>query len=1012
MEAATEELIKAFGEDEERSRRIREKAVIGAVLVNRNGVPVEESGVAVSGFAWALPLALKLKLGDLGEWARKEADIIKRLDAALRRVDLDGNSAPLDLATIHETHCLLLELLGLPAHLVEPPTFALRVYHYYKARNPPEVLLLNSFFLDDLGRATGLVRQNAVPAALRRYLGIETPAQTVDLLHENNAVENAVVPAMIPLARWPAPRGYPLVLLQQAAVNLMRSELVGGEGIVAVNGPPGTGKTTLLRDIVAACVLDRALAMATFEDPEKAFTPSGQRMAAGANAFFHLYELSPALKGHEILVASSNNKAVENISRELPAVSAIGRGTGEVAYFKSVSDLVFGPRGNGYADGDNEISPDPVETWGLIAAVLGNAKNRAAFQQSFWWHDDRSFRLYLRAAKGDPVIREIKDPITGQIVERQTPSVVLAEHPPASPSSAKAKWQDARARLLSLKGQIDTEFGKLEDARRVCRQLPLARQDVEKQQAKIAELVARQSRIAETIAQCSAEFDRARAKHVRGIDELRSHRQMRPGFFARLLRTEGSMVWSRANALLVSAEATAATLFGTAERDLAEAKAAQDAICEVRRVAEKGLASTRQRLAQLSENVDALRRLLGERLIDEGFFARGHESVNRASPWLADSLQRKREDLFLAALAVHRAFIDASAQKVLHNLSALMDVLPSGRVNDETRRKLLGDLWSTLFLVVPVISTTFASVDRMLGELPPGSIGWLLIDEAGQALPQAAVGAIMRSKRAILVGDPLQVPPVVTLPQRLNSGLCKFFQVDERAWSAPDASSQTLADRASRYQAAFRLGDGERRVGIPLLVHRRCQEPMFGVSNRIAYDGKMVHAPGPRAPGLVGAILGPAQWLDIDDEADTKWCPAEGELVVRLLRKLAAAGVQDPDLFIITPFRIVAQEMRRRLEAERDLLSALRVDNREWANDHTGTIHTVQGREADSVILLLGAPKAAQGGARSWAAGTPNILNVAVSRARQNLYVIGSFRAWSAVGHARELARSMERVRI
>jgi hypothetical protein len=180
----------------------------------------------------------------------------------------------------------------------------LRVYHYYKARNPPEVLLLNSFFLDDLGRAAGLIRQNAVPAALRRYLRIEKPPQTVDLLHDNKAIENAVAPAMMPLARWPAPGGYPLVLLQQAAVNLMRSELAGGEGIVAVNGPPGTGKTTLLRDIVAACVLDRALAMATFEDPEKAFTPSGQRMAAGGSAFFHLYVLSPALKGHEILVAS------------------------------------------------------------------------------------------------------------------------------------------------------------------------------------------------------------------------------------------------------------------------------------------------------------------------------------------------------------------------------------------------------------------------------------------------------------------------------------------------------------------------------------------------------------------------------------------------------------------------------------------------------------------------------------------------------------------------------------
>ena len=90
--------------------------------------------------------------------------------------------------------------------------------------------------------------------------------------------------------------------------------------------------------------------------------------------------------------------------------------------------------------------------------------------------------------------------------------------------------------------------------------------------------------------------------------------------------------------------------------------------------------------------------------------------------------------------------------------------------------------------------------------------------------------------------------------------------------------------------------------------------------------------------------------------------------------------------------------MRRRLEAERELLSALRVDSREWANDHIGTFHTVQGREADTVILLLGAPKASQGGGRSWAAGIPNILNVAVSRARQKLYVVAVLRGLAGRG--------------
>ena len=449
----------------------------------------------------------------------------------------------------------------------------------------------------------------------------------------------------------------------------------------------------------------------------------------------------------------------------------------------------------------------------------------------------------------------------------------------------------------------------------------------------------------------------------------------------------------------------------SAERAFAEAAAALDALTANIRKAEEGVAAVGRQVAEIGRDVDAHRRILGDRLVDEQFFAKGHEVSNLASPWIPDSLHRKREDLFIAALAVHRAFIDASAQKVLHNLSVLMDIFSGGPPQDEEKRKLLGDLWSTLFMVVPVLSTTFASVERMLGDLPTNSIGWLLIDEAGQALPQAAVGAVMRAKRSIVVGDPLQIPPVVTLPERLNADICKFFKIDTSVWAAPEASAQTLADRASRFQATFRSDRGPRRVGVPLLVHRRCQEPMFGISNRIAYDGQMVHAPGIRHAGTIYSALGPSAWLDIDGEADSKWCPAEGEVVVTLLKKIASAGIVEPDLFIITPFRIVAQELRRRLERETSLFSALNVDVREWATDRVGTIHTVQGREADSVILVLGAPKASQNGARNWAAGTPNILNVAVSRAKQHLYVVGSYGAWSGVGHARELA-SMARARV
>ena len=184
---------------------------------------------------------------------------------------------------------------------------------------------------------------------------------------------------------------------------------------------------------------------------------------------------------------------------------------------------------------------------------------------------------------------------------------------------------------------------------------------------------------------------------------------------------------------------------------------------------------------------------------------------------------------------------------------------------------------------------------------------------------------------------------------------------------------------------------------------------MVGISNRVAYDGQMVSAAGTLDPGPIGTLLGPSRWINVDGDASSKWCPAEGEQVVDLMVQIAKAGILAPDIFIVTPFRIVAQELRRRLELEPGLFSALGVDGRKWLRDRVGTIHTVQGREADSVILVLGAPTSAQGGARSWAAGTPNIINVAVSRAKQNLYVVGSYGAWSGVGYAQELAALCER---
>ncbi|MFP5303901.1 AAA family ATPase, partial [Cobetia sp. SIMBA_158] len=61
-----------------------------------------------------------------------------------------------------------------------------------------------------------------------------------------------------PLGRFPTNPDYALSFMQQAAVNLALNDK---NDIRSVNGPPGTGKTTLLKDVFADLVVQQALAM-------------------------------------------------------------------------------------------------------------------------------------------------------------------------------------------------------------------------------------------------------------------------------------------------------------------------------------------------------------------------------------------------------------------------------------------------------------------------------------------------------------------------------------------------------------------------------------------------------------------------------------------------------------------------------------------------------------------------------------------------------------------------------
>ncbi|WP_461066663.1 DEAD/DEAH box helicase, partial [Streptomyces pseudoechinosporeus] len=395
------------------------------------------------------------------------------------------------------------------------------------------------------------------------------------------------------------------------------------------------------------------------------------------------------------------------------------------------------------------------------------------------------------------------------------------------------------------------------------------------------------------------------------------------------------------------------------------------------------------------------------------------EAREQSAPWMDAAFAEARSELFLAALDLHRALLATAPERMRRNLQAVMEVVKGQAPADLDAETVLA-AWQLLFLVVPVVSTTFASMGRMFAQLGSEALGWLFVDEAGQAAPQEVVGALWRARRAVVVGDPLQLEPVVTLPWTGQQRLAGHFAVD-RQWAPAAASVQALADRLNPYGTWLKDQDGEDIwLGSPLRVHRRCDRLMFDISNKIAYDGMMVY--GVHRDQDDFPLAQRSVWWDVRAlPGEEKWNPEEGRALEATLDRIrtrideairqeslhtgealhgAAQGGDhaaarkrrlNDSVFVISPFRDVVHDLGK-------------VVGRTLTSKRYGTVHTTQGKEADIVILVLGTG-AAQVGSRNWAAQKPNLLNVAVTRARRRLIVIGDFDAWSRHRYFKDLAQ-------
>ena len=354
--------------DESLAERSQTSVCLCALKVDENGVYISDS-FAVSGFAWAL--------GRLAAAKRFTARIdyieLENLNKKIND-DFCEKAAPFTLNELLVVINTVRAKTCIEDGLFTPTLWARKKIQYQKKDGSfpplnPATELMQSFYIRDIDD----IRKNPkyqVENFAESLCG-DPPERTL-IDSDIVSMRKWLSARYFPKGVWPSE--YSPNLMQQLAINLA----ISGHGIFSVNGPPGTGKTTLLREILACNIVKRASIFAKYKEPDDAFEKMEFANPPDIYSCTYYRPRDDELTEFGVLIATNNNNAAENISTALPAAVTADR-TGKFTNLAGIHETYF-------ADVASELLGKPA--WGLVSARLGKKENINELKERLWWAGD------------------------------------------------------------------------------------------------------------------------------------------------------------------------------------------------------------------------------------------------------------------------------------------------------------------------------------------------------------------------------------------------------------------------------------------------------------------------------------------------------------------------------------------------------------------------------------------------------------------------------------------------